>query len=207
MDSLQFSQLSSWPLRLNLVFPSALTPPFSSLPLSLPFSPIHPSTHPSLHPSALLPRLYLFSLGVLPLLSDKCIGLQLCASETPVFLLLAFPSFHSFLLPSFFQFPPHSLSSVNPNTTHPCIRSPAPPLSFSHCFVLQLVDFLLQFGFSSLSVFFTVLCCGCLWLCVCVRVAPDCSGKHHEGEDAQERREVVVLLERPKQQHKIGNTV
>lgn len=33
--------------------------------------------------------------------------------------------------------------------------------------------------------------------------APGCGGEGHEGEDAQERREVVVLLARQKQQHQI----
>lgn len=51
-------------------------------------------------------------------------------------------------------------------------------------------------------VIFIMLCCGCLG-CVCS--TSDCSREHHEGEDAQERREVVVLLERQKQQLQIGN--
>lgn len=40
---------------------------------------------------------------------------------------------------------------------------------------------------------------------MCVCAAPGCSGEHHEGEDAQERREVVVLLARQKQRQQIGN--
>lgn len=44
-----------------------------------------------------------------------------------------------------------------------------------------------------------------LWLCVFF-VAPGRGGEHHEGEDAQERREVVVLLARQKQQHQIGDS-
>lgn len=52
-----------------------------------------------------------------------------------------------------------------------------------------------------LSFFKCVLCLFGVCVCSCA----ECSGEHHEGEDAQERREVVVLLERPKQQHQICN--
>lgn len=48
--------------------------------------------------------------------------------------------------------------------------------------------------------FFTVLCCVCLG--PVLFSAPGHGGEGHEGEDAQERREVVVLLERQEQQHK-----
>lgn len=49
----------------------------------------------------------------------------------------------------------------------------------------------------------SVLVCACA--CVCARALPsDCSGEHHEGEDAQERREVVVLLARQEQRQQSG---
>lgn len=49
--------------------------------------------------------------------------------------------------------------------------------------------------------FFTVLCCVCLF--PVLLSAPGRGGEGDEGEDAQERREVVVLLARQKQQHQI----
>lgn len=55
------------------------------------------------------------------------------------------------------------------------------------------------------QVFQCFLLC-CVVLCLfgsCLLSAPGCSGEDHEGEDAQERREVVVLLARQKQQHQI----
>lgn len=49
--------------------------------------------------------------------------------------------------------------------------------------------------------FFTVLCCVCLFPASIS--APGRGGEGHEGEDAQERREVVVLLARQEQQRQI----
>lgn len=50
--------------------------------------------------------------------------------------------------------------------------------------------------------FFTVLCCVCLD--PVFLSAPGRGGEGHEGEDAQERGEVVVLLAKQKQQHQIS---
>lgn len=66
--------------------------------------------------------------------------------------------------------------------------------------MLLFVDLPSGFGFSFLSVF---LRCCVVVVSGCVCSAPGCSGDDHEGEDAQERREVVVLLARQKQQHQI----
>lgn len=71
--------------------------------------------------------------------------------------------------------------------------------------VLLFVDLQSDFGFSFLSVF--LRCCVVLVFVGCVCSATGCSGEHHEGEDAQERREVVVLLAGQKQQHQIGNFI
>lgn len=59
--------------------------------------------------------------------------------------------------------------------------------------------------------FYVVLCLfgWCVSVCLLVGVCSpsDCSGEHHEGEDAKERREVVVLLARQKQRQQSGKFV
>lgn len=136
---------------------------------------------PSIRSLVLLPQLYSLGLRVSSLLSDRRARLQLCMSETT-------------LISSYLFFVLHQMLEI-PNSIHPFMFFPPIPTSdtllfLCYCLLIYCLVWLQFFK----CLFFSVLrLFGC---CLCS--APGCSGERHEGEDAQERREVVVLLARQK---------
>lgn len=143
---------------------------------------ITPSSTPLICTSVFMPRLYLLDHGVPSVLPDWCARLQICMSET-----LLFRHFSS------------CFSSERSSTIFAFSQSAAllsPFLAHTYC-CHTVCHFTVWFGFSFLIVFFYCVVLCLFGLCVCS--TPGCSGEHHEGEDAEERREVVVLLERQKQ--------